>query len=370
MTVTVNGKPMELPAGMTIDPTSGVITWTPAVGQEGPATVVVTATDGPAPDGATGSQRFTISVIANRAPTITGTPATNVTVGQAYSFTPTASDPDGDTLTYSIQNRPIWATFSSSNGRLSGTPTSTNVGTYGSIVISVSDGTVSTALPTFTITVAAALNRAPVLSGVPPTTVAAGEPYSFAPSASDPDGDRLTFSISGKPTWASFDAATGRLSGTPGTASVGFYSNIVISVSDGQATTSLPAFTIRVDQPVARAVTLSWQAPTQNEDGTPLTDLTGYEVHYGQAPGQYTLTLPLPSAALTSVTIEDLAPATWYFAVKAVNSTGAPERVTLRVMRSTCRSATCRRGDSADRPRRTSARSLASSSAKANGFTR
>jgi fibronectin type III domain protein len=96
----------------------------------------------------------------------------------------------------------------------------------------------------------------------------------------------------------------------------------VISVSDGKVSASLSAFAITVEQPATRSVTLSWQAPTQNEDGTPLTDLTGFEVFYGQAPGQYTQTLPLPSAAMTSVTIEDLAPATWYFAVKAVNSAG------------------------------------------------
>jgi hypothetical protein len=77
-----------------------------------------------------------------------------------------------------------------------------------------------------------------------------------------------------------------------------------------------------VDQPATRSVTLTWQAPTLNEDGSPLTDLAGYEVRYGQSSGQYSQTLSLPSAALTSVTVEDLAPATWYFAVKAVNSAG------------------------------------------------
>ncbi len=77
-----------------------------------------------------------------------------------------------------------------------------------------------------------------------------------------------------------------------------------------------------MEQGATRSVTLSWQAPTQNEDGSPLTDLTGYQVHYGQTSGQYTQTLSLPNAAFTSVTIEDLTPATWYFAVKAVNSSG------------------------------------------------
>ena len=70
---------------------------------------------------------FTITVTgsSNRAPTISGAPATSVTAGQAYSFRPTAADADNDTLGFSIQNRPTWATFSSVTGQLSGTPSAT-----------------------------------------------------------------------------------------------------------------------------------------------------------------------------------------------------------------------------------------------------
>ena len=89
-------------------------------------------------------------------------------------------------------------------------------------------------------------NLAPGISGNPATTVQVGGQYSFTPVASDPDGDLLTFSISGQPSWASFDASTGRLSGTPTASDVGSYANIVISVSDGDLSTSLMAFTISV----------------------------------------------------------------------------------------------------------------------------
>ena len=60
--------------------------------------------------------------------------------GTAYSFTPTASDPDGNTLTFSIANKPSWATFNTGTGRLQGTPSAGDVGTTTGIVISVSDG--------------------------------------------------------------------------------------------------------------------------------------------------------------------------------------------------------------------------------------
>lgn len=92
-------------------------------------------------------------VIPNAAPQISGTPSTSVEAGSAYSFTPTASDPEGATLTYTISNRPSWASFIMSTGRLSGTPTAEHVGTSSNIVISVSDGELSASLPPFSIAV-------------------------------------------------------------------------------------------------------------------------------------------------------------------------------------------------------------------------
>jgi hypothetical protein len=101
-----------------------------------------------------------------------------------YSFTATASDADGDTLTFDIVGRPQWATFSAS-GVLSGTPGPGDVGTFANISIGVTDGkSPPVALPTFSITVPQP-NRAPAISGAPATTVAAGDAYVFTS-----DGDR------------------------------------------------------------------------------------------------------------------------------------------------------------------------------------
>ncbi len=202
---------------------------------------------------------FSIAVSAapNRAPTITGTPASSVVAGQPYSFTPSASDADGDALSFSIQNRPAWATFASSTGQLSGTPTRTQVGGYGNILISVSDGKTWTALPAFGVTVSAAPNRAPVIGGQPATTVVAGQAYSFTPNASDPDGDMLSFAVTAKPAWASFDASTGRLSGTPSAAQVGSSPGIRISVTDGKTFSELAPFSITVTQAPNQAPTIT-----------------------------------------------------------------------------------------------------------------
>lgn len=261
----------------------------------------------------------------NFAPTISGTPVTTVVAASTYSFQPTASDADGNALTFSIANKPAWATFSSSTGLLHGTPTSSQAGTYSSISIKVSDGKWVATLPSFAITVTTPVTASnpPVITGAPVVSALAGQPYSFRANATDSDGNPLKFSIQNKPGWATFDTSTGTLYGTPAEANVGNYTNILISVSDGTATSSLPAFTITVALPVTRTATLNWTPPTQNMDGSPITNLAGYKVMYGSSPGQYSQALSVPVATMTSVAIEALeAGRTWYFTVKAVNTSG------------------------------------------------
>lgn len=89
-------------------------------------------------------------------PTISGQPNDSVVVGTAYSFQPTASDPDNDTLSFSIVNKPVWAGFDTVTGRLEGTPDSGDVGTTEGIELSVTDGSAIDSLDPFAITVVAA----------------------------------------------------------------------------------------------------------------------------------------------------------------------------------------------------------------------
>ncbi len=241
-----------LPAWASFNSNTGAISGTPSNAQAGTySNIVVSVSDGAM---SASLPAFSIVVAAvttppvDTAPVISGTPATTVQAGQAYAFTPTASDANGDALTFSIQNAPSWAAFSTTSGKLSGTPASGNVGTTANIVITVSDGTKTASLPAFSLAVTAVptppTNKPPVISGASPTQVVAGSAYSFTPTASDPDGNKLTFSITGKPSWATFSTTTGQLSGTPATAQTN--SSIVITVSDGSLTASLPAFSITV----------------------------------------------------------------------------------------------------------------------------
>ena len=261
---------------------------------------------------------------ANSPPTISGLPATSVNAGSLYDFTPTATDANSDALTFSIQNKPAWATFSAADGHLRGTPAAAAAGSFPGIVISVSDGKASASLPTFAIAVVTATvgNASPTISGAPAASVSVGNSYSFTPTAADSDGDPLTFSIQNKPAWAAFNTATGALTGAPAAGSVGSYANVIISVSDGSATTALAPFAITVVQSASGSASLSWTAPTTNSDGSSLSNLAGYRIHYGTTTAMTQL-VQVASPGITTYTLGNLSSGTWYFAVSAYASTGA-----------------------------------------------
>jgi hypothetical protein len=176
--------------------------------------------------------------------------------------------------------------------------------------------------PTTSVPPPASTNSKPSITGTPPASVVEGEKYDFQPTASDPDGDQLTFSVSNKPTWASFETSTGRLYGTPGAGTSGSYGSIVISVSDGKAVASLSAYTLTVNQISMGSATLSWNPPTQNTDGSTLTDLAGYKIYYGKASTNLDNVVTITQAGITRYVVENLSPATWYFSMTSFTSLG------------------------------------------------
>ncbi|WP_369435801.1 Ig-like domain-containing protein [Vibrio cidicii] len=260
------------PSWATFDTATGALSGTPSNSDVGThAGIVISVSDGRV---SASLPAFAITVNnVNDAPVISGSPATQVNEDSAYLFTPQVSDVDSQAFTFSITNKPAWASFDAATGTLSGTPSNDDVGTYAGIVITVSDGSATATLNTFSIVVNN-VNDAPSISGTPALTVNEDSAYRFAPQAGDVDSSSLSFSISNKPTWASFNTATGVLSGTPANEHVGTTENIVITVSDGELSTSLAAFNLTVinvnDAPVAVNDSFVF---TESNDGIYLLDV-------------------------------------------------------------------------------------------------
>jgi len=317
------------PGWLTFNGTSGRLSGKPTSANVGTfSNIVIKVSDGKG--GSASLPAFSIAVKStstNSPPKISGTPSTTAKVGVAYSFQPTASDPNGDTLRFSVVNKPAWLGFSTTTGRLSGTPTSSNVGTWTSIIIIVTDSKgMSANLPSFSITVGSGTsNSTPTISGTPPKSVVAGSLYSFTPTAKDADGDTLSFSITNKPAWATFSTTTGKVSGTPSSAQTGTYSNISIKVTDSKgASASLAAYAIAVSSGStgSGSATLSWVPPTQNSNGTTLTNLAGYRIYYGTSANAMNQTIQVANAGLSRYVVENLSSATWYFTVRAYTTAG------------------------------------------------
>ena len=163
-------------------------------------------------------------------------------------------------------------------------------------------------------------NGSATISGTPIASVVVGSAYNFTPAASDPNGNALSFSIQNKPSWASFNSQTGQLSGTPTSADVGSYSNVSISVSDGVLSATLPSFSISVTQIATGSATLSWIPPTTNANGTTLTNLAGYLVHYGTNAASLAETITIANPGISTYVISNLSPGTWFFSVTAFNT--------------------------------------------------
>lgn len=256
---------------------------------------------------------------------IMGTPAAAAIAARDYTFTPIVHDPSGRALKFSISNAPSWAAFNSSTGTLKGTPSDV-LKTYGSIVISVTDGVSTASLPGFSIRVYAP-NTAdkPAIWEKPATSVKAGSYYYFVPTASDYYGQPLSFSVKNKPDWATFNIVTGALKGTPSSTQTGTYGDIVISVSNGETSNSLAPFSIAVTSNTTNAsgaASIDWVPPTENTNGSALTDLAGVRIYYGTSASALSRSVQVSNASARTYTLSGLTAGTWYFGLEAYTTTG------------------------------------------------
>jgi hypothetical protein len=178
-------------------------------------------------------------------------------------------------------------------------------------------GSTGATSPTVTVPVSAPLS----ISGAPNRQVVANQPYWFRPTATNPNGAALKFGISNQPGWSDFNAITGEITGTPSSADVGLYRGVTVTVTAGTQMRAL-AFDVEVVQVGTSSVTLTWTPPTENSDGTPLTNLAGYRLRYGVQSGNYTSVINLANPGLATYVLSGLAKGTYYVVISAYSQTG------------------------------------------------
>lgn len=224
----------NLPAGAIFDSTTGAFSWTPTYDQAGRYIVGFTATDNGIPQmSATTSIVITVSNV-NRPPVLVPIGNKTVLEGQTLSFALSASDSDGDALTYVASNLPAGATFNVATGVFTWAPNYGQAGNYANVEFTVMDNGSPMRLVFEDITISVGhVNRPPIISPIGSQQVLEHDTLTFNVSATDPDGDAVTLSAQGLPAGASLDPVTGIFSWTPGYPTAGVYTPTFIATDNG-----------------------------------------------------------------------------------------------------------------------------------------
>jgi len=212
------------PGGMTINSSNGLITWDNPVPGEYPVTIHVQ-------DGRGGEAQQTYSLFINGPPEITSQPSTEHEAETLYQYQVTAQDPNSDTLTFSLTQKPDGMAINNSTGLITWTPTADQIGDY-SVTVQADDGHGGTASQSWTINVKSS-NNPPEITNTPPPQGATGLLYQYQVEATDPDNDTLTYSLLQSPDDMTIDSETGTISWTPTEEQLGTQ-KLALKVEDGK----------------------------------------------------------------------------------------------------------------------------------------
>ena len=215
--------------GMTIDAQSGLINWLPGFDAAGSHTVSVTVSDG---QGADTVHSYVLTILnINRPPVINTTQLPVATQGLPYSVSIDANDPDGDALSFSLQNQPTTLTIDALSGEINWPIVDESVGSHSFTVTITDSHSAQTSLPINLLV--EKQNSLPVVSSLPHTVAVVGKQYSYTINATDADDDTLIYSLDTAPGGLLITGNT--LSWLPETSNVGQH-NVSVSITDGHST--------------------------------------------------------------------------------------------------------------------------------------
>jgi large repetitive protein len=221
--------------GVAINASTGLLTWTPITSQTGKTNIGIKVNDG---NGGEAIQSFNLDVItpiANRAPIINSSPRLITSTLTEYRYQINATDIDGDSLTYQLVNSPSGMAVDS-KGLITWNPTAAQIGQY-QVNLKVSDGSLVTNQSYKLDVTNQPVNHNPTITSVPTLVTNLERPYSYNLTATDSDGDSLTWSLDNAPAGMVIDANTGALRWNPSQNQIGTHTIAV------RATDSLGAYT-------------------------------------------------------------------------------------------------------------------------------
>jgi hypothetical protein len=260
-----------------------------------------------------GGGQFTYDLVVlgqlNRPPAFTSSPRTEALIGHSYVYQATATDPDGDPLTFSLLAGPDGMTVDAATGKVTWSPSAADAGNQ-SVALRVEDGRGGAAEQRYTLAVITPPpNRPPVFTSSPVMAASVVTPYTYPATATDPDDDPLTFSVVSGPQGLSIDPSTGLVTWTPGGSQVG-PANVTIQVSDGLGGTATQSYVVTVQQQPGNHPPLIVSDPVTQFNLPPSSNPAGGSVNptsiqltltAGQTSEQtVTLNGPLPGGTLTS----------------------------------------------------------------------
>jgi hypothetical protein len=295
---------------------AGVATISNAEGSNGSAasvaagTTTITATSGNI------SGSTTLTVTAATLVSLAVTP-TNPSIAKGTKQQFTATGTYSDNTTQNLTNAVTWSSSSA------GVATISNAAGSDGLATSVAAGTTTIAATSGSISGSTALTVTPAtLTSISVTpknpSIANGTTQQF--KATGTYSDNTTQDLTDSAVWSSSSAGVATISNAAGSkglaAAVAAGSTTITSASgsvSGSTTLTVTGTAV---------VTLSWNAPTTNEDGSPVS-LSGYKIYYGTSSGAYSKSVSVASTGASPVTYTlTLSPGTYYFTVTAISTDG------------------------------------------------
>jgi hypothetical protein len=249
-----------LPPGLSINPTTGIISGAPSytAAAASPYRVTVTARDDGVPV-RQGSVSFTWTVTnTNRPPVVTRPADRTDGFSDAVRLELQGADPDGDAITWSATGLPQGLVLNPVSGVIEGT--TTLAGTF-TVTVTATDGGSPNRSASATFTWRVLAPGVPVVEAIPDQFSTVGDLARLQPTATHPDGLEFTWSAAGLPTGAMIDAVTGTVTGS--LVEVGVF-EVIISATDTRGGVGSVGFTWTVSPEPN-------QPPTAIDDATALT---------------------------------------------------------------------------------------------------